>query len=159
MKNVLEKLNAAILLCMFGVTVLTVLFRSVLGTSASWSEDLAQLTFILLVFLGAATVMEDEGHIRINTVVERFGERGQRAIRIVSRLLTLPFLALFATGAWDNAVVNWDVELGTVEWIRIGHMYLALAITSVIMILYILVNIARDLKGTYRQSTGLNSTV
>ena len=159
MKNVLEKLNAAILLCMFGVTVLTVLFRSVLGTSASWSEDLAQLTFILLVFLGAATVMEDEGHIRINTVVERFGERGQRAIRIVSRLLTLPFLALFATGAWDNAVVNWDVELGTVEWIRIGHMYLALAITSVILILYILVNIARDLKGTYRQSTGLNSTV
>ena len=159
MKNVLEKLNAAILLCMFGVTVLTVLFRSVLGTSASWSEDLAQLTFILLVFLGAATVMEDEGHIRINTVVERFGERGQRAIRIVSRLLTLPFLALFATGAWDNAVVNWDVELGTVEWIKIGHMYLALAITSVIMILYILVNIARDLKGTYRQSTGLNSTV
>ena len=159
MKNVLEKLNAAILLCMFGVTVLTVLFRSVLGTSASWSEDLAQLTFILLVFLGAATVMEDEGHIRINTVVERFGERGQRAVRIVSRLLTLPFLALFATGAWDNAVVNWDVELGTVEWIRIGHMYLALAITSVIMILYILVNIVRDLKGTYRQSTGLNSTV
>ena len=159
MKNVLEKLNAAILLCMFGVTVLTVLFRSVLGTSASWSEDLAQLTFILLVFLGAATVMEDEGHIRINTVVERFGERGQRAVRIVSRLLTLPFLALFATGAWDNAVVNWDVELGTVEWIKIGHMYLALAITSVIMILYILVNIARDLKGTYRQSTGLNSTV
>ena len=159
MKNVLEKLNAAILLCMFGVTVLTVLFRSVLGTSASWSEDLAQLTFILLVFLGAATVMEDEGHIRINTVVERFGERGQRAVRIVSRLLTLPFLALFATGAWDNAVVNWDVELGTVEWIRIGHMYLALAITSVIMILYILVTIVRDLKGTYRQSTGLNSTV
>ena len=159
MKNVLEKLNAAILLCMFGVTVLTVLFRSVLGTSASWSEDLAQLTFILLVFLGAATVMEDEGHIRINTVVERFGERGQRAVRIVSRLLTLPFLALFATGAWDNAVVNWDVELGTVEWIKIGHMYLALAITSVIMILYILVNIVRDLKGTYRQSTGLNSTV
>ena len=159
MKNVLEKLNAAILLCMFGVTVLTVLFRSVLGTSASWSEDLAQLTFILLVFLGAATVMEDEGHIRINTVVERFGERGQRAVRIVSRLLTLPVLALFATGAWDNAVVNWDVELGTVEWIKIGHMYLALAITSVIMILYILVNIVRDLKGTYRQSTGLNSTV
>lgn len=159
MKNVLEKLNAAILLCMFGVTVLTVLFRSVLGTSASWSEDLAQLTFILLVFLGAATVMEDEGHIRINTVVERFGERGQRVVRIVSRLLTLPFLALFATGAWDNAVVNWDVELGTVEWIRIGHMYLALAITSVIMILYIVTNIVRDFKGTYRPSTGLNSTV
>ena len=159
MKNVLEKLNAGILLCMFGVTVLTVVFRSVLGISASWSEDLAQLTFILLVFLGAATVMEDEGHIRINTVVERFSERGQRAVRIAGRLLTLPFLMLFAIGAWDNAVVNWDVELGTVEWIRIGHMYLALAIISVVMIFYILVNIVRDFKGTYRQSTGLNSTV
>lgn len=159
MKNVLEKLNAAILLCMFGVTVLTVVFRSVLGISASWSEDLAQLTFILLVFLGAATVMADEGHIRINTLVDRFGERGQRTVRIVNRVLTLPFLVLFAIGAWDNAVANWEVELGTVEWIRIGHMYLALAATSVLMILYIVTNILRDVKGIYRPPAGLNSTV
>jgi len=159
MKRFLEKLNALILLCMFGVTVLTVIFRGVLGVSASWSEDLAQLTFILLVFVGAAALMEDEGHIRINTLVDRLGERGQRVMRIVGRLLALPFLALFGSGAWDNAMVNWDVELGTVEWIRIGHMYLALVLTTAVMIFYLAANIVRDLRGTWRESSGLNSTV
>ena len=159
MKRFLERLNALILLCMFVVTVLTVVFRGVLGVSASWSEDLAQLTFILLVFVGAAALMEDEGHIRINTLVERFGEGGQRVIRIVSRLITLPFLVLFGIGAWDNALVNWDIELGTVEWIRIGHMYLALVLTSAVMVAYVVMNVVRDLKGTWRESPGLNSTV
>ena len=159
MKGFLEKLNALVLLCMFGVTVLTVIFRGVLGVSASWSEDIAQLTFILLVFVGAATVMEDEGHIRINTLVDRFGAGGPRAVRILARLLTLPFLVLFAGGAWDNAVVNWEVELGTVSWIRIGHMYLCLVFSALVMIFYIAVNIVRDLKGTYSESSRLNSTI
>jgi len=158
-KRFLERLNALILFCMFGVTVLTVVFRGVLGVSASWSEDLAQLTFILLVFVGAAALMEDEGHIRINTLVERLGERGRRVMRVVGRLLALPFLVLFCIGAWDNAMVNWDVELGTVEWIRIGHMYLALVLTTAVMIFYLPANIVRDLRGTWRESSGLNSTV
>lgn len=159
MKNFLEKLNALVLLCMFSVTVLTVVFRSVLGISASWSEDLAQLTFILLVFIGATAVMEDEGHIKINTVVERLSEKGQRVVRILGRLLMIPFLVPFAYGAWDNAMVNWEIVLGTVEWIKIGHIYLALVFTTVIMLYYIVVNIVRDVRGTYRQSTALDSTV
>lgn len=158
MKNFLEKLNALVLLCMFGVTVLTVVFRSVLGISASWSEDLSQLTFILLVFIGATAVMEDEGHIKINTVVERLSEKAQRVVRILCRLLMISFLVPFAYGAWDNAMMNWDIELGTVEWIKIGHIYLALVCTTVIMLYYIVVNLVRDVKGTYRQSTALDST-
>lgn len=159
MKTFLEKLNALVLLCMFCVTVLTVVLRGVLEIPVSWSEDLAQLTFILLVFIGATAVMEDEGHIKITTVVERLGKNGQRVARILCRLLMIPFLVLFASGAWDNAVMNWETDLGTMTWIRIGYMYLALFFTTVIMLYYIVVNIVRDVKGTYRQTTALNSTV
>lgn len=155
MKTFLERLNALVLLCMFCITVLTVVFRGVLGISASWSEELAQLTFILLVFIGAGAVMEDEGHIRINTVVERLGNKGQRAARIVGRLLMIPFLVLFAGGAWDNAMMNWETDLGTVAWMKIGHMYLALVFTTVIMLYYLGVNIVRDVKNTYGQPTAL----
>ncbi len=159
MKTFLARLNALILLCMFVVTVLTVVFRSVLGIPASWSEDLAQLTFILLVFVGAASVMEDEGHIAISTIFDRFGDRGQRIIRVLGRLLILPFLVLFVRGAWDNMMFNWEVELGTVEWIRIGHIYLALVVSGAIMIYYTLVNIVRDVRGTYQCSERSNSSV
>jgi TRAP-type C4-dicarboxylate transport system permease small subunit len=159
MKNFLEKLNALLLFCMFIATILTIVFRNVLEISASWSEDLSQLTFILLVFIGATTVMQDEGHIKINTAVECLSKKGQRIVRIFGRLLMIPFLLLFAYGAWDNAMMNWEIELGTVEWIKIGHMYLVLALTTVIMLYYIAINIVRDVKDTYQQSTALNSTV
>ena len=158
-KSALEKLNALILLCMFCITTLTVIFRSVLSTPASWSEDLAQLSFILLVFVGAATVMEDEGHIRITTLVDRFGPRTRRAIRIVNRLLMITFMVLFAKGAWTNAMFNWEVDLGTVDWIQIGHMYMSLFVCSLLMMLYLTLNIVRDIKGTYQQSDRLNATI
>jgi TRAP-type C4-dicarboxylate transport system permease small subunit len=150
-KNFLEKLNALVLLCMFCVIVLTVTFREILEIAVSWSADLAQLTFILLVFIGATAVMEDEGHIKINTVVERLSEKGQRVVRILCRLLMIPFLVLFASGAWDNAMRNWEIELGTLDWIKIGHMYLVLVFTTLIMLYYVVLNIVRDVKGTYRQ--------
>ncbi|MGE0801290.1 MAG: TRAP transporter small permease [Lautropia sp.] len=159
MKSLLERINALVLLCMFGVTIATVVFRSMLGISAGWSEELAQLTFILLVFIGAATVMEDEGHIQINTLVDRLSARRQRAIRIIVRVLMIAFLVPFARGAWDNAVNNWEVELGTIESIKIGHMYLALTVTSLIMMFYLAVNIVRDVRGTHRRAATLDSTV
>jgi TRAP-type C4-dicarboxylate transport system permease small subunit len=159
MKNFLEKLNALVLLFMFSATVLTVVFRSILEISASWSEDLSQLAFILLVFIGATTVMQDEGHIKINTAVECLSKKGQRIARIMGRILMIPFLVLFAYGAWENAMMNWEIELGTVEWIKVGHMYLVLVLTTVIMLYYIAVNIVRDVNDTYQQSSALNSTV
>lgn len=138
MQRILERLNAAILLCMFGVTVLTVIFRSVLGIPASWSEDLAQLTFILLVFIGAAAVMKDDAHIRIDSMVDLLPPRWRLRLRRLCWLLTIPFLVLFGVGAWDNALNNWEVPLGTVEWISIGYIYLALVVTTVIMLVYTL---------------------
>jgi TRAP-type C4-dicarboxylate transport system permease small subunit len=158
-KSFLERLNALVLLCMFCVTVLAVVFRGVLGISAAWSEELAQLTFILLVFIGASAVMEDEGHIKIDTVVERLGKKSRRAVRILGRLLMVPFLVLFASGAWDNAMMNWETDLGTLAWIKIGHMYLALVFTSVIMLYYLAVNIVRDARSTDGKTTALNALV
>lgn len=157
MKIFLERLNALVLLCMFCVTVLTVVFRSVLGISAAWSEELAQLSFILLVFIGASALMEDEGHIRIDTMVDRLGRKGRRAVRILGRLLMIPFLVLFASGAWDNAMMNWETELGTVAWMKIGHMYLTLVFTTVIMLYYVVVNIVRDVKNIHGQDAALKT--
>jgi TRAP-type C4-dicarboxylate transport system permease small subunit len=158
-KTFLERANALILACMFGVTVVTVIFRSVLGISAGWSEELAQLTFILLVFIGAATVMEDEGHIRINTLVDRLSPGRQRAVRIISRVLMIAFLVPFAQGAWQNAVSNWEVDLGTIETIKVGHMYLVLMLASLVMMAYLIINIVRDARGTYRRAGTLDSTI
>ena len=130
---------------MFIITVVTVIFRVFLGISASWSEDLAQFSFIFLVFIGSAAKMKDETHISISFLIDRVNPALQRLLRIVTRLLILPFLYFLVVGSWRNIVNNWGISLSTVRWMKIGYMYTVLFITGCIMILYVLKNLYTDI--------------
>jgi TRAP-type C4-dicarboxylate transport system permease small subunit len=130
---------------MFVITTITVVFRVFLKISASWSEDLAQYSFIFLAFIGAAAIMEDESHIKITVLVDRLGTGLQKVFRIIGRLLMLPFLIVFTLGAYDNVKFNWVVEVSTVQWMKIGYMYLVVFISGVIMTFYVLLNLYYDI--------------
>ncbi|WP_319476100.1 TRAP transporter small permease [Marispirochaeta aestuarii] len=145
MKRIIEGINSAILLCMFIITVITVIFRVFLGISASWSEDLAQFSFIFLVFIGSAAIMRDETHISISFLVDRVSPTLQRIMRIFTRLLILPFMYFFVVGAWRNILNNWGISLSTVRWMKIGYMYTVLFITGSIMIMYLFINLYKDI--------------
>jgi TRAP-type C4-dicarboxylate transport system permease small subunit len=147
MKKTLEAVNALILVAMFVITMASVVFRVVLGVSASWTEELAQYSLIFLAFVGAASVMRDDGHIAITVVLDRMGRRARRAVLVVNRLLMLPFLAVLTIGAWDNTRMNWTVGLPTAMWMKIGYMYLVVFLSGVIMVFYTLLNLYRDLVG------------
>ena len=155
MRKIIEGLNAVILLCMFIITMLTVVFRVFLRIPASWSEDLAQYSFIFLAFIGSAAIMQDESHIKITVLVDRTSTRVQKIFRIVGRLLMLWFLVIFTLGAWKNVRFNWIVELPTVAWMKIGYMYLVLFFSGIIMIFYLLLNLYYDLTGRTPAGSGM----
>lgn len=146
-RKFIESVNAVILLCMFVITMLTVVFRVILKIPASWSEELAQYSFIFLAFIGSAAIMQDESHIKITVLSDRVSAKVQKVFRIVGRLLMLWFLVIFSLGAWDNVRLNWTIELPTVEWMKIGYMYLVLLLSGIIMIFYLLLNLYYDLTG------------
>jgi TRAP-type C4-dicarboxylate transport system permease small subunit len=145
MKKALEAVNALVLLVMFVITMTSVVFRVILEVPASWTEELAQYTLIFLTFIGAASVMRDEGHIAISVVIDRLGKRPRRAVLIFNRLLMVPFLAVLTLGAWENTRTNWTVGLPTADWMKIGYMYLIVSASGAIMIFYTLLNLCQDL--------------
>ena len=147
MKKALESLNAVVLLCMFVIVMLSVVFRVVVAVSASWTEELAQYTLIFLAFIGAAALMRDERHIAITVFVDRLRKGPRRVLNIVNRLLMLPFFILFATGAFENMRMNWEVDLPTVSWMTMGYMYLVVFLCGLIMIFYLLLNLYADVRG------------
>ncbi len=144
-RKIIEGVNAAILLCMFVITVLTVVFRVVLKIPASWSEDLAQYSFIFLVFIGSAGLMQSESHISITALPDRLSTRMQKVFRILVRLIVLPFMYYLIIGAWRNITKNWDVALSTVKWMKIGYMYAVVFASGCIMTWYLILNLFRDL--------------
>ncbi len=146
MKSLLEKLNALVLLALFCITLAAVVFRTVLGLSASWSEELGQYAFIFLVFIGAAAAVADDAHISITSFVDRLGPAGRRTCRLLQCVLPLPFLAAFAWGAWLNVKSNWGTELSSVPWMNVGYMYLCVMLSSVAMIVWLVSRAARLLR-------------
>lgn len=155
MKSLLEKLNALVLLALFGVTAAAVVFRTVLGLSASWSEELGQYAFIFLVFIGAAAAVADDSHISITSFVDRLGPSGRRVCRLLQCVLPLPFLAVFAWGAWLNVKSNWGTALSSVPWMNVGYMYLCVMLSSCAMAAWLAIRAARLLHG---QAAGAGSS-
>ncbi|MBI5580019.1 MAG: TRAP transporter small permease [Deltaproteobacteria bacterium] len=145
MKKTLEAINAVALLFMLLIVMLSVVFRVVVEVSASWTEELAQYTLIFLAFIGAAAVMRDEGHITITVFVARLGKEPRRVLNVIGRLLMLPFFIIFTLGAFENMQMNWEVELPTVAWMKIGYMYLVVFLSGLIMTFYQVMNLYSDI--------------
>lgn len=147
MKKYLEWLNAVVLLIMLIITVLSVTLRVVLKIPASWTESLAQYSFIFLVFIGSAAVMKDEGHITITAFTDRLKPPAQRVLRIIGRFLILPFVVIFTLGAFQATKLNWGTSLPTVDWMKISYMYMVLLASGAIMTFYLLFNLYVDVFG------------
>lgn len=145
MKRTLEAINAVVLVFMFLIVLLSVFFRVVVAVPASWTEELGQYTLIFLAFIGAAALMRDDGHIAITVFADRMGKGARRVLNVINRLLILPFLIVFTVGAFENMQMNWEVELPTVTWMKIGYMYLVVFLSGFIMTLYLLMNLYGDI--------------
>ena len=148
MKKRLEQINAAILFLMFLITFFQVVSRVVLATSSVWSEELARLTYVVMVFLGAALLVRDDGLIRVTVLMDRVGKRAGRIFRIVTDVFCVPFVAVMTWGAWTNARANLITYAPTIDWLSFGYVYLAIFVSGLLMLWYLVGNLIRDTRAT-----------
>jgi TRAP-type C4-dicarboxylate transport system permease small subunit len=151
MKKRLEQVNAAILFLMFLITFFQVVSRVVLETSAVWSEELARLTYVVMVFLGAALLVRDDGLIRVTVLTDRVGKRGGKIFRILTDLFCVPFVGVMTWGAWTNTRANWTTYAPTIDWLSFGYVYLAIVLSGLLMLWYLVGNLIRDTRSTLGQ--------
>lgn len=78
-----------------------VLVRFVPVMSMGWSDELVELAFAWMVFLGAAALWRDGSHFRVDMIpVKLEGSRAGRALEMVLAVLSLGFLVVFTYEAW-----------------------------------------------------------
>jgi TRAP-type C4-dicarboxylate transport system permease small subunit len=148
MKRRLELANAVILLLMFAITFFQVLSRVVLNTSSVWSEELARLTYVVMVFLGAALLVRDDGLIRVTALTDRVSKRTGKIFRVLTDLFCVPFVVVMTWGAWTNARANWTTYAPTIDWLSFGYVYLAIFFSGLLMLWYLVGNLVRDTRST-----------
>jgi TRAP-type C4-dicarboxylate transport system permease small subunit len=153
MKRIVEYLVGVILFLMFFLTFFQVLARTVFHMSAVWSEELARLTYVCMVFLGAAVLIKDDGLIRVTVLVDRLGKRAGGILRFLTDLAVVPFVVIITWGAWTNTRLNWNTFAPTVDWLRIGYVYLMIFISGLIMLWYLLLNLVQQARSSFAKAT------
>ena len=139
-----------IMVCMFAIMAILVFCNVVLrygfNSGIVYSEEASRFMFMWLTLIGALIVMKDHGHLGMNSVVSRLGERGQRICRFLADMLTLACCLLLVHGTWAQVIIGMD-ELAPVTGIPMGYVQLSMLISSVGMVLVLIYSLWRQLTG------------
>jgi len=145
-KKHIERLGAVLLAAMFAITLFQVVARVILGISSVWSEELARFLYVCIVFIGAAPLIKDDEHIRVGILTDRLTGLPAAFLKVVIALVTLPFIAVMTQGAWTNTQLNWATRAPTLDWLRIGYIYLVIFLAGLLMLWYLAVNLVRSIR-------------
>ena len=115
-----------------------VAFRYLLGHPLIWSEELARLLLIWLVFLGAAALCWDGRHLDVDVVVRLLGPRARRALRAINLALALFFLVGLVGWSWDVVQLEGFADMSALGISR-GWLRLPATIGGGLMIVFLVV--------------------
>ncbi|QOR47845.1 TRAP transporter small permease [Trueperella pecoris] len=132
-------------------TTWQVFSRLVLQSPVTWSEELAKMLFVWLSFLGLAFVYGERGHMAVELLTRRSGERGERFFAIWTHVAALLLGAIaLVWGGWNAAMNAWSQNLTALP-LNMGSVYLVMPISGVAMVLYAIYHIVEIAAG--REST------
>ena len=143
--NVEELITAVLIGFMIALVNLSVVFRYLLNRPFSFTEEVVLLCMVWVCFLGAAIATKDREHIVIDLVLALVPKSVARAMEVVTTLVTVGLLAILA---WQGYIlVDRTLFMQTTALqIPVGFMYSAIPISSVLMIVYNLRHLYRDLR-------------
>ncbi|RVT81890.1 TRAP transporter small permease [Rhodobacteraceae bacterium CCMM004] len=93
---------------MIAVVFLQVLSRYLLDASLIWSEEVARLLFISLIFVGAAVLARRREHLTVTVFTDLLPDRGRHVADALASLVGLICSSYLLRGAWATFGREWD---------------------------------------------------
>lgn len=142
------KVICIILLAIMAIlTFVQVIFRYIIQSSLSWSEELITYMFIWLTFLAATIAVKEDRHLRITMFVDIFKNNRQisKIFKIIADLLCMGYMCVLLIKGINAAGESFRIGQvsSSMEFIPMGFLYLAIPISSLIMLVYFGSNIKK----------------
>ena len=93
---VLAYICGAMVFFMMASIIYDVILRHILNQPTVWADELSCYLLVGISFLGAAYALKTDAHVRIETFVERLPPRARNALEMITDVLSLGFLFIFA---------------------------------------------------------------
>lgn len=151
LKAINNKLEEVFLVILMAAAVIIVsaqiITRFILKTPLPWSEEVARYIFIWLVWVGAAFATKERKHIRIDVVVNKLPQIGQKACTIISTIIWIGFtiFMVYISFIMTSSVMSGG-QTGTGSGIPMWIPYSAIPVGMALMLFRILQNCYFDLK-------------
>lgn len=137
-----EILIGIFLAVMIGLTLLNVVMRFVFNSGFAWSEEVARLCFIYLVYLGTIGAFRDNRHLGVEMVIERVGPTVQKVIYFLIQGVVIWMMVWLTLGSWQLAMQNVNDRWVATQWPRALVSGVGI-VTGVSIILIALANLYR----------------
>lgn len=150
LSRILKDIATTLFLLFFAALILQVVFRYFLRSPLVWTEELAKLLNVWIVLLGSAIAVKDDNHINVdllNNIIAKFGNKTKIAFYIITKILApVTLILVLLKGSFVMMVQEWSLKFTTLP-ISQGLIYMPLFISSIIMLIFLLENLMKILKG------------
>ena len=136
-----------LLVAMVATVTIAVFFRYVLGASLSWYDEFASYLLVWLSFYGAVVATYRNRHINFETLADRIGGAGRRAMALVSAACSIVFQGvLLVYGVALLQAVGQETAV-SIQSVRMVWIYSALPISGALMLVISLARFGYLLRG------------
>jgi len=126
------------------VAVLAQVFsRYALNFSLNWSEELARICMICLVFLGTAVLTRRNEHLSVTTIIDLFPQRVFHLCIGGAQLVGIICTTYLAQGAWSALNREW-AQLTPALQLPFGFIYSVIFVAICIMLIWLVLNLVRE---------------
>ena len=149
-KYITNALPILFLMLMVAIVFMQVFTRSVFSFSTRWAEELGRYLTIWMVFLAGCSALRRGHLVGIKFVVEKIPKKYKVLIELTSNSLILFFL--FIMTSFGTKFVQFNLALNQLSpalRIPIGWIYLAIPISGIIMIIFIVYDLLFKIRSVY----------
>lgn len=137
--NKVNRFIEILLILIFGMLVFDVLFqvfgRYILGTSFSWTEELARFSLIWLSILGAAYLNAKRAHLSMDFLYRKFSNANKKRVSLFIEVFIFLFaLIVMVIGGFNLVYTTLHLEQlsGTLR-VPLGYVYSILPLSGLLI--------------------------
>jgi len=135
-ETAIDWLSVALMIMIFALGLAQVIWRWVLNDPITWSEELIQLTYVWICYLGWAIATRKDAHIRITALMNALPRGAQKWLQIFCHVLTILFSVLMVYYGFKLIGVGMKRTAVSMPWLNYGTVYLMGPLMNIVIICY-----------------------
>lgn len=128
-----ECLSILLMVALFAVVTVQVASRYVFARPLFWSEELATILFVWVVYLGSGIASRRRAHIAILLLPDRLPSPVREGVALATAMCSLAFSSLLVVVGLQVSLAAWDIPSPAIQ-IPLSWVYLAVPVGALAMI-------------------------